>query len=216
MKQYQSETINELAAALAKAQGEMNHAGKSADNPYFKSKYADLPAVIDASRPALAKNGLSVVQMTDIDELGNMVLVTQLSHSSGQWVRSWYPVRPVKSDPQGFGSALTYSRRYAYSALAGVAAVGEDDDGNAASGNVDSPKKKETAKSKSDRFKVLKAAIMGDDDPGAVWHDHMDEINAFLEEDKTFYDDLVQAGKTRRKELEEIANAKASGLTPRD
>ena len=134
-KQYQSEAINELAAALAKAQAEMQHAGKTAENPFFKSKYADLPAVIDAARPFLAKNGLAVTQPIDIDESGNLTLVTQLSHASGQWMRSWYPVRPVKNDPQGLGSAVTYARRYSYCSLVGVAAD-DDDDGNAASGNT--------------------------------------------------------------------------------
>jgi hypothetical protein len=134
MKQYQSEAINDLAAALAKAQAEMTHASKDAKNPHLKSKYADLSAVIDAARPHLAKNGLSVVQVTDPGELDTVVLMTQLSHASGQWVRGWYPVKPVKNDPQGFGSALTYARRYSYAAIVGVAASGEDDDGNAASG----------------------------------------------------------------------------------
>jgi hypothetical protein len=135
-RQYQSEQINELAAALAKAQSEMTHAAKGVDNTFFKSKYADLPAVIDAARPHLAKNNLSVVQITDFDEAGLATLVTQLIHSSGQWMRSWYPVRPVKNDPQGFGSALTYARRYSYAAITGTASIGEDDDGNAASGNT--------------------------------------------------------------------------------
>lgn len=135
MEDYQSDAINEISGALAKAQGEMQHAGKTTDNPYFKSKYADLPAVMDAARPALAKNGLSVVQITQIDEHGKMTLITQLCHASGQWMRSWYPINPVKNDPQGIGSALTYARRYAYSSIIGVAAAGEDDDGNAASGN---------------------------------------------------------------------------------
>ena len=134
MREFQSAEINELATALAKAQSEMGHAGKSVDNAFFKSKYADLPAVIDAARACLSKNGLSVIQVTDFDEHGKLLLVTQLNHASGQWVRSWYPVSPVKSDPQSFGSALTYARRYSFAALTGVAAVGEDDDGNAASG----------------------------------------------------------------------------------
>lgn len=138
-RQYQTDVINELAGALAKAQAEMTHAGKSADNPFFKSKYADLSAVISAARPALSKNGLSVVQFTDMDEAGKVFLITQLSHSSGQWMRSWYPVTPVKNDPQGLGSATTYARRYAYGSIVGVAAADEDDDGNAASGHkVDS------------------------------------------------------------------------------
>ena len=136
-RQYSSESIGKLAEALAKAQGEIEHAAKVADNPFFKSKYADLPAIYDVSRKALAGNGLAVVQATDIESDGSVMLVTTLMHSSGEWTRSWYPVKPVKNDPQGLGSAMTYSRRYTYSAIVGVAAMNEDDDGNAASGRAE-------------------------------------------------------------------------------
>jgi hypothetical protein len=129
----QSESITKLSEALAKAQSEMSHAHRAADNPYFKSKYADLPAVIDAARPHLSTNGLSVVQVTDHDEVG-MWVYTQLSHSSGEWIRGKYKVKPVKDDPQGIGSAITYARRYAYQAMVGIASSLDDDDGNAASG----------------------------------------------------------------------------------
>lgn len=134
MKANQTDSIKELSMALSKAQGIMTHAGKTVDNIYFKSKYADLSSVIDAAKPALVANGLSVLQITEMDEQQNIVLVTQLNHSSGEWIRGYYPVKPIKNDPQGLGSALTYARRYAYSAITGVAAAGEDDDGNAASG----------------------------------------------------------------------------------
>lgn len=135
-KIYQSETINELATALALAQAEMKHASKDSSNPFFKSKYAALPDVMDAARPCLSKHGLSVSQLTDFDEQGKVFMVTQLSHKSGQWMRSWYPINPVKQDPQGIGSAVTYARRYSYGCITGVVASDEDDDGNAASGNT--------------------------------------------------------------------------------
>lgn len=132
---FQSEQINELAAALAKAQGEMENAKKDADNSFFKSKYADLASVVDAAKPALAKHGLAVIQSTQVfPDNDKTVLITQLCHSSGQWIRSWYPINPVKNDPQGMGSAHTYARRYSYSAIVGIAA--EDDDGNEASGKA--------------------------------------------------------------------------------
>lgn len=126
----QSIDISELATALAKAQSEIEGAKKSSDNPFFKSKYADLSEVISASRPALTKNGLSVVQVMVPGESGRTILVTTLLHVSGQWVRSYYPILPVKSDPQGVGSAITYARRYSYAALVGVAQ--EDDDAEGA------------------------------------------------------------------------------------
>ena len=142
-RQYQTDDIKELATALAKAQCEITHAIKDVENTFFKSQYADMAAVIDAAKPHLAKNGLSVMQIVDSDESGKVQLITQLSHSSGQWVRSWYPVNPVKGDPQGLGSAVTYARRYAYCCMTGVAASADDDDGNGASGHGDSKPAKE-------------------------------------------------------------------------
>lgn len=129
-----SEQINELAAALSKAQAKIESATKSAKNPFYRSSYADLPACWDACRGPLTSNGLSVVQLMDTSENG-IVLESVLLHSSGQWISCHYPVKPVKDDPQGLGSALTYSRRYSLMALVGLVADNEDDDGNAASGH---------------------------------------------------------------------------------
>ncbi len=132
-RQYQSEQVNELAEALAKAQGEMGHAKKDSTNPHFRSSYADFTAVVDALKVPLQKNGLSYAQVTDIDEAGNITMITTLMHKSGQWLRSYYPIRPVQATPQGLGSSLTYGKRYSLAAIVGVAAIDEDDDGNAAS-----------------------------------------------------------------------------------
>lgn len=129
----QSEQINELASALAKAQGSIKPAGKSAENPFFKSNYADLAAVMSACREPLSKNGLAIVQTTDLGN-GEPYLETTLYHSSGQWVRGTYPIKPVKADPQGMGSAITYARRYSLMAMVGIVAEDEDDDAEAASG----------------------------------------------------------------------------------
>ena len=203
-KQYQSESIKELSAALAKAQGDMRHAGKSAENPYFKSKYADLPAVIDAAKVALSVNGLSVTQFTDIDENQNIVLITQLNHSAGEWMRGYYPVKPVKQDPQGLGSALTYARRYAYSAIVGVAATGEDDDGNLASGNIVKAKP-ETAASRKARYIAIKEALEKSDDPAVTWHENGAEIEEFKESlGIDYHQQLIDAGKNRKLELQSI------------
>lgn len=130
-----SENINELAAALAKAQAKIETAKKDQTNPFYKSQYAGLPQVWDACRKALSDNGLSIIQTTDTSENG-MVLESMLLHLSGQWVISTYPVNPLKADPQSIGSALTYARRYSIMALVGVVADdASDDDGNAASGS---------------------------------------------------------------------------------
>ena len=126
-----SETIGELAAALAKAQGEMKAAPKLKVNPFFKSRYADLTAIWDVAREPLAKNGLAIVQAPQTDHVGNFWLETTLIHSSGEFITSTYPLEPVKKDPQGYGGAITYARRYAM-AIIGVV-TDDDDDGNSIS-----------------------------------------------------------------------------------
>ena len=126
-----SATLGKLADALAKAQGEMVGASKDSVNPHFQYKYADLASVWEACRLPLSKNGLAVTQI--VGNSGNAALVESfLMHSSGEWIMSRLSLRPVKDDPQGIGSAITYARRYALAALVGVSP--EDDDGNAASG----------------------------------------------------------------------------------
>jgi hypothetical protein len=121
----QTEDTNELAAALAKAQGAMEAAKFDKVNPHFKNKYASLAAVVDAIRRPLADNALSYTQTTAIRD-GGFVLVTTLRHASGQWVASEYPL-PVDVKPQELGSALTYARRYSLSAIACIAADEDDD-----------------------------------------------------------------------------------------
>lgn len=130
----QSEVINELAAALSKAQGEMQAAIKDKVNPFFKSSYADLGSVWDAARPVLSKYGLCVMQTTEMNQDGTrIIMVTTLAHTSGQWMKSFLPLNPAKNDSQGVGAALTYLRRYSLSAIVGVV-CDEDDDGETAVG----------------------------------------------------------------------------------
>jgi hypothetical protein len=125
-----SPSIAELAKALAAAQAIMAGARKDSSNPHFKSKYADLASVWDACREALTANGLSIVQATEPSERQEVVVVTCLLHTSGEWISSRLALPVQKGDAQGFGSALTYARRYSLAAMVGVAP--EDDDGNAA------------------------------------------------------------------------------------
>jgi len=132
-----SDAINELATALAKAQGEMTHAAKDRENPHFKSSYATLASVWEACRGPLSKHGLSVTQLAS-SEQGCAAITTILMHSSGQWVQSETRVPTIKNDAQGVGSAITYARRYALSAIAGIA-PDDDDDGNGASRRPDAP-----------------------------------------------------------------------------
>ena len=130
----QSEVINELAAALSKAQGEMQAAVKDKINPFYKSSYADLGSVWDAARPVLSKYGLCVMQTTEMNsERNQIIMVTTLAHTSGQWVKSYLPLNPAKNDSQGVGAAITYLRRYSLSALVGVV-CDDDDDGETSVG----------------------------------------------------------------------------------
>ena len=134
----QSETIGKLAEALAKAQGTIEPAQMDSENPAFKqngrnTRYASLTAMWESARKALAENGLAVTQTTDVSESGEMVMLTTLMHTSGEWIGGVYPIRPTQNTPQGMGSAITYARRYSLSALLGLTAD-DDDDGNAASG----------------------------------------------------------------------------------
>ena len=127
----QSEQINELAKALAKAQGAMSGAKADSNNPFFKSKYADLESVWTAIRKPFADNDLSVVQTVTFDTTGS-VLNTILMHGSGQWIMSTMPVKAKDDSAQAFGSGLSYARRYSLAAIAGV--YQSDDDGNMAQG----------------------------------------------------------------------------------
>lgn len=127
----QSEQINELAKALAKAQGQMRSAIKDAANPFFKSKYANLTSVWEACREPLSSNGLCVIQTVEGDK-DAMILVTTLAHESGQWIKSRLPMLMQKQDPQAMGSSCSYSRRYALSAICGITTDDEDDDGEKA------------------------------------------------------------------------------------
>lgn len=128
-----SPDIADLSTALCKAQGAMQGAVKDSTNPFFQSKYADLSAVWDDIRRPFEQCGLSVIQMP-ANGVGTVTVITQLTHTSGQWIRSRLTMVPTKPDPQGIGSCITYARRYALAAMAGVYQI--DDDGNAASKNT--------------------------------------------------------------------------------
>jgi hypothetical protein len=120
-----SELINELAAALCKAQAEMGGAVKDSSNPFFKSSYADLTSVIKAIKQPFSDNGLSYTQfpVTFEDRIG---VVTRLMHNSGQWLEMDYTLPTVKKDPQASGSAITYARRYALQSIAGIPTADDD------------------------------------------------------------------------------------------
>jgi hypothetical protein len=184
-----SESIDQLAVALAKAQAEITSAVKQSENLYFNTHYADLAAVWTAARPGLTKNGLSVSQFAEteiLDGAGTIVsLTTMLLHSSGQWLAGQLRIVPAKTDAQSIGSCFTYMRRYALAAITGV--VTEDDDGNAAAGasatkaatdrKAEPPKQKPADATKLDQLReqalelpdlVARICALGKLDPNAV------------------------------------------------
>ena len=139
MSQYQSEIITELAKALLNVQRVVKPIAKDAENPFTKSWYASLNSVVDACRDALIENGIWLCQYpVPVSQLNSTGLVTKLTHAeSGQWQSSLAVVPLPKADPQGIGSAITYARRYALTAVLGM--VTEDDDGEGAKNGKKSP-----------------------------------------------------------------------------
>ena len=134
-----STTIAEIAKALSAFQGELKPARKDESNPFFKMKYAGLSSIWETIREPLVRNGLSITQLPHLEEdfehKKQLALTTLLLHSSGEWISSEMQVTALKPDPQSIGSALTYARRYALSAILGVSA--DDDDAEEAMGRKD-------------------------------------------------------------------------------
>ena len=156
-----SDSISEIAKALNGFQAEIENPPKTADNPFFKSKYTPLADLIKHCRPTLAKHGLSVFQSASGD--GEKVSITTLlMHTSGEWIESCpLYLTPQKKDPQGMGGAITYGCRYSYSAALCVASE-DDDDGNHASKPEQKPAAKvppKTPAQKSPTDKVGMATI---------------------------------------------------------
>ena len=166
-----SEELGDLATAMAIAQGELSDAEKSSDNPFFKSKYADLAEVLGQIRPIFSKHGLSLVQFPGQEQDGHVQVTTRLMHKSGQWMEGTLSM-PVqgKNIAQDSGSVITYMRRYAAAAVAGIAQV--DSDANQAqnkSESLSAPKPKDewynTLESDKD---AIKGAMEGGKTPEMI------------------------------------------------
>lgn len=130
-------SFNKVAAALVKAQKEFGPALKSSSNPHFRSKYADLSACVEAVIEGLNNNGIALMQRVSPSDSG-VIVETVFIHESGEVINCGQLHVPAsKHDAQGYGSALTYARRYSLMAACGIAP--EDDDGNAASKRPTAP-----------------------------------------------------------------------------
>lgn len=159
-----------LYAALAAAQGEMGRALKDTNNPHFKSKYADLSSVCDACMPALSKHGIAVLQPAFDDDTGRYVKTIFVHGDSGESVECRVPLIVAKNDMQGYGSAVTYARRYGLMGMAGIAP--EDDDGNAA---AKAPPPREEQKPRGPSAMDVACESLGNADTldrlAAIWKD---------------------------------------------
>lgn len=148
-----SESTKEINTALAKAQKTIGFAIKDTNNPFYKSKYADLASVWRAIQEPLAQNGLSVSQSPGVELIGSQVFVTvttRVQHSSGEWISGTCCLPSTKNDPQAYGAAITYARRYSLAAFLGV--IQEDDDAEGAMNRTQTaPDKQETPAKKPAR-----------------------------------------------------------------
>lgn len=193
-----SESIKQLSAALLKAQRSIKFASKDAKNPHFKSTYADLPAVIDAIKPALNDAGLVFLQTFSPSEAGFIAVTTRLMHETGEWIEDTATVPLPKSDPQGYGSAATYARRYSLAAITGL--YQDDDDGNAASNTKPAQIAKVTAKQAAD-LQALADEVGADVAAflGYVSTQLRTDIKKWSDIPATSFDDCVSALNKKRK-----------------
>jgi hypothetical protein len=178
-----SESIAKLAPALVAAQSEMTGAKKSANNPFFKSKYANLEEVINVVKSAFASHGLSFIQFPVSSE-EHAGVETIILHESGEFISNQFLLKCAKSDPQGMGSAITYARRYGLQSAVGIPS--EDDDGNAAS----APEPKQT---KAQAVALLAAASTLDE-LSAAW------VKISVDNKKN--DDVIGLKNARKDELQ--------------
>ena len=186
-----SEDHKGIFGALAAAQLQMGPALKDSSNPAFKSKYADLSSVMAACLPALNSNGIAVFQPTGEDEAGRFVR-TILAHSSGETIECRVPLIVGKNDMQGYGSAVTYARRYGLMSMAGIAP--EDDDGNAAAKAAPDPRAEFEADVAQAVRGIGREATM--ESLGALWADLIKRQRAVAEDAR-----VIKAKDAKKAEL---------------
>lgn len=178
-----SDQLDQLATALSAAQAEIEGAVKRETNPHFRKKYADLGAVWDAIREPFTKRGLSITQLPSCAAGAEALAIeTVLMHASGQWISETFIMPVSKPDPQGFGSAMTYARRYSLMAVAGIAPV--DDDAEGATDRKPPPKPEPKAETKPSKTEFTSepprnAKLRSMDDWKAIlpqWRKNLDSI----------------------------------------
>lgn len=175
-----SEGIKNITAAILKAEDNFSAILKSADNPYFKSKYADLNAILAAVKPALKKEGVKVYQPPVTDGTANFVTTRLVHADSGEWLESTMKLEMSKVTMQEAGSGVSYGRRYTLQGLLGLETA--DDDGNAASGKKVEPQgftgSKTTVNSGAGTATVTSAPKKGPGRPAKTNTPVQDAVNA--------------------------------------
>lgn len=190
-----SESIKNLAIALSKFQAEVENPKNTADNPFYKSKYAPLQDVLNSVRPLLSKHGLSVIQSPSGD--GESVsIVTLLLHESGEWIEfDPLVLKAEKLTPQGAGSAITYGRRYALSAVLGISSE-DDDDGN----SLESPQQSKQTNMKQNKreeptlatIKAKYQTIYGDLNNFGKWYNEQSEKGYSISQMNTYLTKILK------------------------
>lgn len=194
-----------IASALAVAQAQMGKALKSANNPHFRSKYADLGSVVDACMPALNANGIAVVQPTVDDETGRYVETILIHGASDTQLKCRVPLIVQKNDMQGYGSAVTYARRYGLMSMAGIAP--EDDDGHAATKARPEPEPQRPTGPSPEAVEIARGSLANADSFDqlrAIWSDLPKPVQAVA--------DVIKAKDDRKAALEKPAHPDNSDL----
>lgn len=200
MHRMQSDSIANLATAIAAAQAELKPVKKDMTNPFYRSKYADLASVWEALQPYHA-HGIAITQSPYLPERSGYIgLTTQLSHASGEWMAANLELPLSKDDAQGIGSALTYARRYALGCMTGVVTE-EDDDGNMAAGVSHAPHAK-TTQAVMHQSRVAKEKI------AALMNEPIGE----MDQERVFGKSLVPAD-TKQVETDGAAAVRDTALT---
>ena len=198
-ERFREPAFDKIAAALAKAQSEMLNAQMNKINPHFKSRYADLASIREATLPALNKNGLAVAQFTKMH--GDLlVLHTRLIHTSGQFIEGEYPLPMALDKPQVMGSAYTYAKRYSWAAICAVSAE-EDDDANAASPKDKKAKEEPEWKAVANRIK-----------DGIDAHKDVEHLNEFIKQETKALGEIKAESQSAYEFLMTRAEAKRGAL----
>lgn len=194
-----SDSIKNISKALVGAQADVGKALKNQKNTHFRSHYADLSAVLEVSKPALAKHGLALAQFPGEAE-GRLTMSTMLIHESGEWIQLPPASIPIQAQTaHGFGSAISYLRRYTTQAILAISVGLDDDDGNEATAQAPKrkPKKKATAsqlkKARLDLLEILET--VKDDTTSTIDSEHILGAEALLTDKESSLERLQSAKK---------------------